>query len=87
MLGEGPTFGSNASIGLPAKKFSINFSKGNTKCCLSLHYNTHNSSFVRYRKEIFKFKANNKNVYFLLNFVSEVYLMNLVLLSPEKYLK
>ena len=87
MLGEGPTFGSNASIGLPAKNFSINFSKGNTKCCLSLHYNAHNSSFVRYRKEIFKFKANNKNVYFLLNFVSEVYLMNLVLLSPEKYLK
>ena len=44
MLGEGPTFGINGSFGSPGKKFSINFSKPNTKICLSLHYNGDNSS-------------------------------------------
>ena len=39
VLGEGPTYGINS----PEKKFSINFTKGNTKCCLSLHYNHDNS--------------------------------------------
>ena len=37
ILGEGPTFGINGSFGPPEKKFSINFSKANTKFCLSLH--------------------------------------------------
>ena len=34
------------------KKFSINFSKVNTKCCLSLHYNTDNSYLFFNGKEI-----------------------------------
>ena len=38
-LGLGPTFGTNGSFGDPDKKFSINFTKPNTKFCLSLHYN------------------------------------------------
>ena len=65
------------------KKFSINFTKANTKLCLSLYYNAENSFLFVNGKEIFKFKANNKNV---INFVLEVYLMDLVLPSLEKYL-
>ena len=42
-LGEGPTFGINGRWGSPEKRFSINFSKANTKFCLSLHYNAGNS--------------------------------------------
>ena len=37
-LGEGPTQSINDSTGSPEKKISINFSKANTKFCLSLHY-------------------------------------------------
>ena len=36
-------------------------------------------------KEIFNFKANNKNVNFP-NFILEAYLMDLVILSQENYL-
>ena len=46
------------------KKFRINFSKVNTKFCLSLRYNADNSYFFVNGKEIFKFKGNNKNVNF-----------------------
>ena len=64
MLGEGPTFGINGSFGSPEKNFSINFSKANRKLCLSLHYNDDNSYLFVNGKDIFKFKANNKNVSF-----------------------
>ena len=68
MLGEGPTFRINGRFGSPEKRFSINFTKANKKVCLSLHYNADNS----YKqitdnvngKEMFKFKAENKNVKF-----------------------
>ena len=43
ILGEGATLGINGSFGSPEKKFSINFTKENTKFCLSLHYNADNS--------------------------------------------
>ena len=46
------------------KSLSINFAKGNTKLCLSLHYNADNSYLFVNEKEIFEFKANNKNVNF-----------------------
>ena len=36
VLGECPTYGINGSFGSPDKKFSINFTKANTKFCLSL---------------------------------------------------
>ena len=42
----------------------MNFTKANTKCCLSLHYNSNNSSFFVNGKEILKFKADNRNVNF-----------------------
>ena len=43
---------------------STNFSKANTKLCLSLHYNADNRHLFVNRKEILKFKADNKNVNF-----------------------
>ena len=39
VLGEGPTGGINGSVGAAEKRFSINFTKANTKFCLSLHDN------------------------------------------------
>ena len=66
MPGEGPTFGINGKFGSPdKKKFSINFSQGNTKFCLGLHYNTDNNYLFVNGKEIFKFKADNKDFKFL----------------------
>ena len=62
MLNEGPNFGIHGSFGSPEKEFSMIFSTVNTKFCLILHYNTDNSYLFVNRKEIFKFKANNKNV-------------------------
>ena len=35
VLGEDPTFWINGSFGSPEKRFSINFTKVNTKFCLS----------------------------------------------------
>ena len=64
VLGEGPTFVINGSFGSPNKMFSINFSKSNTKFCLSFHYNADNCYLFVNEKEIFKFKADNKNVNF-----------------------
>ena len=62
LLGEGPTFEINGSFDLLEKKFSISFSKANTKFCLSLHYNADNSYLFVNGKKIFKVKADNKNV-------------------------
>ena len=39
MLGEGPAYGINGSFRSPEKNSSINFTKENTKFCLSLNYN------------------------------------------------
>ena len=85
MLGEVPTLRINGSLGSPEKKISINFSKSNTKFCLSLHYNADNSYLFVNGKEIFKFKINTKKT-FQHSFVSEAYLMDLLLPSLEKYL-
>ena len=64
MLGEGPTYGINGSFGAPEKKFSINVSKAKPKFCLSLHYKHDNSYLFVNGKEIYKFKADRKNVNF-----------------------
>ena len=64
ILDEGPTFGINGSFGSPEKKCSINFTTANTKFCLRWHYNADNSYLFDNGKEIFKFKADNKNVNF-----------------------
>ena len=68
MLDDSLTFGTSGSFGSAEKKFSINFSKANTKFCLSLHYNPDNSYLFVNGKEIVKIKANNKNVNFLAQF-------------------
>ena len=62
-LGEDPTYGSNGSFGSPEKMFIINFTKANTELCLSLHYNADHSYLSVNGKEILKFKANDKNIY------------------------
>ena len=59
------------------KSFNINFTKANTKFCLILHYNADNSYLFVNGKEIFKFKADSKNVNFRTQF-------SLVLLNLEK---
>ena len=64
ILGEDPTDGINGSSGSPGKKFLVNFTKENTKFCLSLHCNADNSYLFVNGKEIFKFKADDKNVNF-----------------------
>ena len=67
-LGEGPTFGINGSFSSPEKKSSINFGKTNTKFWLRLYYNADNTYLFVNGKEIFKFKADNKNGNFLTQF-------------------
>ena len=64
LLGEGPNFGINGRLGSTEKKFSIKLSKASTKFCSSFHYNANNSYLFTNGKEIFKFKAGNKNVNF-----------------------
>ena len=86
MLGEFLTFGINGSFVSAEKKFSINVSKANTKFCLSLYLIADHSFLLVNGKEIFKFKATKKILTIQLNFVSEAYLMDLVLVSLEKYL-
>ena len=52
----------NGRFGSPEKKFSISFSKADPKFCLSFHYNGNKSYLFVNGKEIFKFKADSKNV-------------------------
>ena len=68
------------------KKCSINFAKANTKFYMSLHYNDDNSYLFVNGKESSNLKLKIKMLPFQLNFVLEVYLMDLVMLSLEKYL-
>ena len=46
---------------VPQEKNDINFSKAKTKFCLGLHYNSDNSYLFVNGKEIYEFKASNKN--------------------------
>ena len=86
MLGEGPTFGINGSFGSSKKKFNIDFSKANKKFCLNFHYNTdHSYLFVNGEKK--GLKPTIKILTFQHNFVSEAYLMEIVLLSLGNYLQ
>ena len=64
VLREGYMFGNNGSFDAPEKMFGINFSKANTKFCLGSHNNANNSYLFVNGREIFKFKADNKNVNF-----------------------
>ena len=48
------------------KTFGINFSKANTKCCLSLHYNTNNNGYLLFIFVLFLF-------FFQLDFLSQAF--------------
>ena len=57
ILGKGPTHTLSAE-----KMYSINFTKRNTKFCLSLHYNGANSYLFVNGTEIIKFKAKDSEI-------------------------
>ena len=68
MLDEGPNCEINGRFDSPEKKFNVNFSNTNTQFCLSLHYNHEKSYLFVKAKDIFKSKADNKNVNFTTQF-------------------
>ena len=64
ILGEVPTYGINGSLMHQKKKLILTSVTTTQKFCLSLHYSGDNSYLFVKRKEIFKFKADNRNVNF-----------------------
>ena len=61
ILGIGPTEGLENTLSAE-KMYSINFTKKNTKFCLSLHYNGANSYLFINGTEIIKFKAKDSEI-------------------------
>ena len=61
ILGRGPTQGLEHTLSAE-KMYSINFTKKNTKFCLSLHYNGANSYLFVNGTEIYKFKAKDSEI-------------------------
>ena len=59
ILGKGPTQGLGEHSLTAEKLYSINFTKENTKFCLSLHYNGANGYLFVNGTEIIKFKAKD----------------------------
>ena len=83
VLGKGPIFWINGSFGSPEKNRSIHFRRANPKIFLTLKCNADNNYLFVNGNEIFKFKADNKNV----TFPSQVCLRNILshmLVSLEK---
>ena len=62
ILGLGPTFGLGEKALSAEKMYSINFTKVNTKFCLSLHYNGANSYLFVNGTEIYKFTAKDSMI-------------------------
>ena len=62
ILGKGPTQGLGEHSLSAGKMYSINFTKVNTKFCLSLHYNGDDSYLFVNGKEIYKFKAKDSMI-------------------------
>ena len=61
ILGKGPTQGSEDTL-TAEKLYSINFTKENTKFCLSLHYNGANSYLFVNGTEIIKFNVKDSEI-------------------------
>ena len=61
ILDKGPTQGLEHTL-TAEKLYSINFTKENTKFCLSLHYNGANSYLFVNGTEIIKFKAKDSEI-------------------------
>ena len=62
ILGKGPTQGLGEHSLTAEKMYSINFSKGYTKFCLSLHHNEANSYLFVNGTEIIKFKVKDSKI-------------------------
>ena len=62
ILGKGPTQGLEHTLS-GEKLYSINFTKKNTKFCLSLHYNGANSYLFVNSTEIYKFKGKDSEIH------------------------
>ena len=62
ILGKNPTQGSGEHSLTAEKLYSVNFTKENTKFCLSLYYNGANSYLFVNSKEIIKFKAKDSGI-------------------------
>ena len=61
ILSKGPTQGSEHTL-TAEELYSINFTKENTKFCLSLHYNGANSYLFVNGAEIIKFNAKDSEI-------------------------
>ena len=61
IFGKGPTQGLEHTL-IAEKLYSINFTKKNTKFCLSLHYNGANSYLFVNGTEIIKFEAKYSEI-------------------------
>ena len=64
ILVESPTDGIKERFGSQEKNFNSNFSKWNRNFCFTLYYNANNTYLFVNGKEIFTFKAENKNANF-----------------------
>ena len=62
ILGKGPAQGLREYSLTAEKMYSFNFTKENTKFCLSLHYNGTNSYLFVNGTEIIKFKAKDSEI-------------------------
>ena len=62
ILGKGPIQGLGEHSLSGEEMYSINFTKVNTKFCLSLHYNGDNSYLFVNGTEIHKFKAKGSEI-------------------------
>ena len=62
ILGGGLTQGLDNTTLTSEKKYSINFTKNNTKFCLSLHYNRADSYLFVNGTEIHKLKAKDFDI-------------------------
>ena len=62
ILSKGPTQGLEYTLSVE-KLYSINFTKKNTKFCLSLHYNGANSYLFVNGTEIINFKAKDSDIF------------------------
>ena len=62
IIEKGPSQGLGEHSLAAEKIYSINFTKINTKFCLSLHYNGANSYLFANDTEIHKFKANDSEI-------------------------
>ena len=62
IFGKGPTQGLDEHSLSAGKMYSINFTKLNTKLCLSLHYNGANSCLFVNGTAIHKFRAKDSDI-------------------------